>query len=168
MSASKDRTVVRDEPCAVRERPRAGCGLGRGQERVQITQASTAPPRRRHARRRARIGWLNPGIGHAGFLKRLGEQAVHVRALVQRDLFALQMGERFNRAILRDEDGLASWGGGLVGHVNEGRAGRLRKNRRVSPVLPNRWRRLQGFQKLRACRKLGPGDFIAERFRLLL
>ena len=94
---------------------------------------------------------------------------MHVRALVQRDLFALQVSQRFDWAILWDKDGLASWRGRLVAHVNERRACRLGKNgRRLASIAEIDGANIQRLQELRPGRKLDPGDFIAKRRRLLL
>ena len=55
---------------------------------------------------------------------------MHVRALVERDLLALEVGDGLDRAVLRDEDRLAAGGRRLVRHVEQRSAGGLSEDRR--------------------------------------
>jgi hypothetical protein len=68
--------------------------LGRGQERVPDHPGIDGAALEGGASPRPAAGTrLDVGIGDAGLFQRLDQQEVHVRALVQRDLPALQVGQ---------------------------------------------------------------------------
>ena len=74
--------------------PKVGDGPEVLQMRVEVLDASLFRVAARERR-------------YAGLFQRLHEKVVDVRALVQRDLFSLQIGEGADRRILRHENGLA-------------------------------------------------------------
>jgi hypothetical protein len=94
---------------------------------------------------------------------------VHIRSLVERDLPALEVGDRLDRAVLRDQDCLAAGSGWLVRHVDERSACGLGENRRrLTGIAEIDRADIDRFQQLRAGRKFGPHRFEAERFELLV
>ena len=86
--------VVVDQAVAVGELARAGRCLGRGQERIPDHPGIDRALLERSARigRRQERG-LHVGIGDARLLQRLDQKVMDVRALVQRDVLALQVGD---------------------------------------------------------------------------
>src|SRR5437764_14107863 len=88
---------------------------------------------------------------------------MHVRALVKRDLLALQVGDRLDWAILRHDDRLALRRGGLVTDIEKRCASSLGKNRRRVAAMGKIDRAcLDPFEKLRPARKFLPSDCIGD------
>ena len=108
-------------------------------------------------------------VGHAGLRQGLDQEVMDVRALVQGDLLAAQIGDGLDRAVLGDEDRLAERCRRLVGDVEEIRVVGLPEDRRR---LPGRAEidgpGIQRLQQRRPRGELGPAHPVAERRQLLL
>ena len=162
--------MVRDQAAAVGQDACAELLLGGGEERIPDHPGVD----RAFLERRTRIGrrqehGLDRRVRHAGLLERLDQQVVDVRALVERDLLALQVGHRLERRILRHEDRLALRRRRLVGDVDEVGAGRLREDRRRLADRAEVDRAdVERLEQLRAGRELGPLHLDALRREALL
>ena len=94
---------------------------------------------------------------------------MHVGALVERHLLALEAFDRGNGAVRLHEDRFALRCRRLMRHVDEGSPGRLRENRRcLTRRAEVDGAHIEPFEKLGACRKLRPLDRIAKRFQRFL
>ena len=92
-----------------------------------------------------------------------------IRALVEGDLLAAQIGDGFERTVLRDQDRLALRGRRIVGKIDQRRAGSLRKDRRRFAGDAEIDRAdIERFEERRSRRKFGPGHGVTERLQLLL
>ena len=162
--------MVGDDALAIGERARAGRRLGRSLERIPdrpgIDRAlleGGAGIGRREERR------LDVGIVDAGLLQRLHQQVMDVRALVERDLLALEIGDGLDRAVLGHEDRLARGRGRLMRDIDERRAGGLREDRRrFAGIAEIDGADIDRFEQLRPGGELRPGHLEAERLQLLL
>ena len=158
--------VFGDDAGAVGERARAGRGFRRGLERIPDHPGID----RAALERRARIGRreehrLDLGIFDAGFLQRLHQQIVNVGALVQRDLLALEVGDRLDLAVLRHQDRLALRRRRLIGDILDRRARGLREDRRrFAGVAEIDRADIERFEQRRAGRKLRPHHLVAGGF----
>ncbi|MNP18373.1 hypothetical protein D3C76_1108560 [compost metagenome] len=82
---------------------------------------------------------------------------MHVGALVQRDLLALELGDRRNRRILLHQDRLAGRRRRFVGHVEQVGAGGLGEDRRgLAGDTEVDAADVQSFEQLRAAGEFGP------------
>src|SRR5262245_4912921 len=93
---------------------------------------------------------------------------MHVGTFVERNLLALQFGDRPDRAVFWYDDRLALRGGGLVADIEKRGAGSLGKDwRRVAAMGEIDRAHLDTFKKLRPARKLLPGDCVTEQLQPL-
>ena len=92
-----------------------------------------------------------------------------IRAFVQRDLLALEVGDGLQRAVLGDQDRLGFGRRWLVAHIDEGSAGGLCEDRRglASRAEVDR-ADVECLEQLRPGRELRPLDRIALRLQLFL
>ena len=162
--------MIADQAGAVDQRACAGRRLGGGQERVPDRPGVDRAALERGARiGRRQVHGLDVGIGEARRLQRPHQQVLDVRALVERDLAALQAGDVGHREVLRDQDRLARRCGRLVADIEQGRAGGLGEDRRrLAGGAEVDGADVQRLQQLRAARELGPGDRPAFRRQPLL
>jgi len=155
--------VVGDDAGTVRERAGAGGGLRRGLERIpdhpgidRATLEGGAGIGRCQEHR------LDFRILHARLLQRLDQEVVDVGALVERDLLAFEVRDRFQRAVLRHEDRLALRRRRLIGDILERRAGGLREDRRgLTGVAEIDGADIECLEQRRARREFGPHHLVA-------
>ena len=157
-------------PGAVGELARAGRGLGGGEEGLPDHPGVDRALLERGAgvgRRQERDG--DVGVLEAGAFERLDQQVVDVRALVEGDVLALEVGDRLERAVGGDEDRLGPRRRRLVPDIDQRRAGRLGEDRRrLAGGAEVDGADIQPLEELRAGRELRPLDRVALGLQLLL
>ena len=155
-AGGQEELVVLDHAGAVGQHARAQLFLGGGLERIpddpgvdRAALESGACVRRRE------VDHVHVAVGHARALQLLDQQVVHVRALVQGDLPALQVGHAQRRILA---PGWPRWRAPrLAAHVHQRRACRLGEDRRGLAHRAEVDRaHVQAFQQLRAGGELGP------------
>ena len=97
------------------------------------------------------------GVGKPGVLQRLDEQIVNVRAFVQRDFLALQVGDGLERAVLGDQDRFGFRRRRFVADIDERRSRGLREDRgRFTGSAEIDGPDIECLEELRPRRELGP------------
>jgi hypothetical protein len=169
-SRRKIELIIGDETGAVGEDARAGGGFSGGligiPDHPCIDQAAREGSKRVGGRQEY---GLDIAVFQPGLFQRPHQQIVDVRALVQRDLLAAKISHRFQRTVLRHQDGLASRGRRIVGEIDQRRAGGLRKDRRrLARNAEIDGADIEGFEQRGPGWKFRPGHAVAERLELVL
>src|SRR3981081_1884253 len=95
-------------------------------------------------------------------LQGLDQKIVNIRSFVQCNGFSLQICNRFDRRILRNEDCLAARKRRLTPEVDKGRTCRLRKNGwRLAGMADINTSHVHSLHQLRTCGELNPLSFYA-------
>ena len=162
--------MVADQAAAVGQRARSGLLLdGReegipdhpGIDTAALEGGAGVGGRQKHQLDLARL--------QAGFVHQLDEQVVHVRALVERDPAALQIGHRFQRRILAHHHGLGGGRGQVVGDVDHVGTRRLREDRRrFADIAEVDAADVERFEHLRPAGEFDPSHRGALRGQLLV
>ncbi|MCY1291449.1 hypothetical protein D9M70_406360 [compost metagenome] len=150
--------MVVDQPLAVDQGPGRQLLLGGGLVRVPDHPGVDAAAFEGGAGvGRRQVDGLDVAVFQAGVLQCAHQQVVHVGALVQRDLPALELGDGFDRRILRHQDRLAGRRRRLVGDVEQVGAGGLGEHRRgLAGDAEVDAADIQPFEQLRAAGEFGP------------
>ena len=102
-------------------------------------------------------------------LQGLDQEIVDVGALVERDLLAFEIGDRFQQAVLRHENRLALRRRRLIGDIPDRCTRGLRKNRRrFAGVAEIDGADIERFEQRRPGRKLRPNNLVAGGLQLVL
>lgn len=161
--------MIGDEPFAIDERAGPGRRFGGRLERIPdhpgIDRALLEGGARIGGRQELGLDVL---IGDLSLFERLDQKIMDIRALVQGDLLALEIADRLDRAVLRHQDRLTARRRRLMRHIDEGRAGGLREDRRrLAGRAEIDGAHIQPLEELRSRRELGPAYAVAQGFERL-
>ncbi|MCY1291739.1 hypothetical protein D9M70_409390 [compost metagenome] len=150
--------VVVDQPLAIDQGPGRKLLLGGGLVRVPDHPGVHAAALEGGAGvGRRQVDGLDVGIFQAGLFQGAHQQVVHVGALVEDDLLALELGERADWRILRHQDRLAGGRRRFMGDVEQIGTRRLGEYRRgLAGDAEVDAADIQPFEQLRAAGEFGP------------